>query len=80
MPQTSQGLTACQGLTVRFASIILHGMTFKQAVKALGGPSGAAKASGIARTVIIYWLKNGVSRFRKADGEMIVALAEQFKR
>lgn len=52
-------------------------MTFKQAVKALGGPREASRLSGVARTVIIYWLKNGVSRFRKADEENIIALAEQ---
>jgi hypothetical protein len=67
-------------LTVRFASIILHGMTFKQAVRALGGPSGAAKASGVARTVIIYWLKRGVSRFRKDDEALIISLAEQSRK
>ncbi len=55
-------------------------MTFKQAVKALGGPSGAAKASGVARTVIIYWLARGVSRFRKADADRIISLAEQLRK
>jgi len=51
-------------------------MNFKQAVKALGGPRETAKLSGVARTVIIYWLENGVSKFRKADEDRIVALAE----
>jgi len=55
-------------------------MTFKQAVRALGGPREAAKLSGVARTVIIYWLKNGVSRFRKNDEAAIIALAEQKRR
>lgn len=52
-------------------------MTFEQAVKDLGGPSGASRLSGVARTVIIYWLANGVSRFRKADEKKIIRLAEQ---
>lgn len=52
-------------------------MTFKQAVKLLGGASAAAKASNVARTVIIYWMKNGVSRFRKEDGDKIIWLAKQ---
>lgn len=54
-------------------------MTFKQAVRTLGGPREASKLSGVARTVIIYWLKNGVSRFRKADEARIISLAEQRK-
>ena len=54
-------------------------MTFRQAVKYLGGPSGAAKASGVARTVIIYWLANGVSRFRQAEADRIIAIAEMEK-
>lgn len=54
-------------------------MTFKQAVKALGGPREAARLSGVARTVIIYWLANSVSRFRKDDEAKIIALAEQKK-
>ncbi len=52
-------------------------MTFKQAIKALGGAREAAKLSGVARTVIIYWLANGVSRFRKEDERRIISLAEQ---
>jgi hypothetical protein len=52
-------------------------MTFKQAVKVLGGPSGASKASGVARTVIIYWLREGVSKFRKEDERRIIRLAEE---
>lgn len=52
-------------------------MTFEQAVADLGGPSGAARLSGVARTVIIYWLENGVSRFRKADERKIIRLAQQ---
>lgn len=55
-------------------------MTFKQAVKTLGGPREASRLSGVARTVIIYWLNKGVSRFRKADEEKIIALAEQAKK
>ncbi len=55
-------------------------MTLKQAVKALGGPSAAAKASGILRTSIIYWMKNGVPHFRKADADRIVGLAEQSRK
>lgn len=55
-------------------------MTFKQAVKALGGPRETSRLSGVARTVILYWLKNGVSRFRKADEDKIIGLAEQQKK
>lgn len=51
-------------------------MTFDQAVKALGGPRKASALSGVARTVIIYWLENGVSRFRKNDESRIIRLAK----
>lgn len=62
-------------LTAESAKPNFYIMTFKQAVKCLGGPSKVAALSGVARTVIIYWLEHGVSRFRKADEEKIIALA-----
>jgi hypothetical protein len=55
-------------------------MTFKQAVKHLGGPLEVSRLTGVARTVIIYWLEHGVSRFRQNEAEKIIALAEQDKR
>jgi predicted peroxiredoxin len=55
-------------------------MTLKQAVKILGGASAAAKASGIGRTVIIYWMKQGVPHFRQTDKEKIILLAEQARK
>ncbi len=51
-------------------------ITFKRAVKVLGGPSRTSRVSGVARTVLIYWLEHGPSRFRTADVERIIALAE----
>lgn len=52
-------------------------MTFRQAVKVLGGPRSVARQTGIAHSVIIYWMKYGVSRFRKPDEQRIIALAKQ---
>lgn len=53
-------------------------MTLKQAVKKLGGPSGAAAKSGIPRTSIIYWLTlKDPPKWRKADIDYIVLLAGQ---
>ncbi len=54
-------------------------MTFKQAVKQLGGPLNVSRMTGVARTVIIYWLEHGVSRFRQDEAEKIIALAERDK-
>ena len=51
-------------------------MTLKQAVKKLGGPSGAAKVSGIPRTTLVHWLTLKVPpKWRETDLNKIVELA-----
>lgn len=52
-------------------------MTFKKAVKILGGPRRTSRISGVARTVLIYWLKNGPNRFRQTEVDRILSLAAE---
>ncbi len=51
-------------------------MTFKQALRILGGPREVARLTGIARTVLIYWRENGPNRFRQVEVDQIIALAK----
>lgn len=55
-------------------------MNLNEAVRTLGGAAATARRSGVARTVIMYWMKNGVSRFRKADEAKIIQLAEHLSK
>ena len=51
-------------------------MTLKQAVKKLGGASKAAKAVGIPRTTVIYWMKGKTPpMWRQPDIGRIIAMA-----
>lgn len=50
-------------------------MDLKQAVDLLGGPTDAARLSGIKRTSIHYWLEKGAPNWRKPDVDRLVDLA-----
>ncbi len=55
-------------------------MELKQAVDLLGGPTDAARLSGIKRTVIHYWLDNGAPAWRKPDVAKLISLAKSLPR
>ena len=64
-------------MTTNFVRAILAAMTFKQAVRKLGGPSGAAKAGGIPRTTLVHWLKcKEPPKWRQAEVDKIIELAK----
>ena len=55
-------------------------MELKQAVALLGGPTDAARLSGIKRTVIHYWLDRGAPEWRKPDVAKLIGLAKRLPR
>ncbi len=50
-------------------------MDLKEAVAILGGPTDAARISGIKRTVIHYWMEKGAPAWRQADVARLIDLA-----
>ena len=54
-------------------------MTLKQALKALGGTSNAARQTGIPRTVLLYWQKHGAPHYRKTDVDKVIEAAKKQK-
>ena len=53
-------------------------MTFKQAVKKLGGATEAARVAGVKRDLIYYWLRQKAPpAWRQGDVDKIIAAAEQ---
>ena len=51
-------------------------MDLKEAVEILGGPTDAARLSGIKRTSIHYWLEKGAPVWRQSDVDRLVDLAK----